>query len=137
MELYTLIISAAAVIAGIIIAFRSKKSEGVTYGTLDKIGIATNIILIPVYCIAGYPAFFLGMVSAPSGEGLLWFAGLVASVIIASPAVFCALGLGFSVALRKKGKSVPSFLIQFAGAVGICLSFILYGIAEPILRSLN
>ena len=57
---------------------------------------------------------------------------------IASAALICGLGLGFSVALRKKGKSKLSFWVQFAGFVGIGLTVGLYCLlAGNLLRYLN
>ena len=50
----------------------------------------------------------------------------------------CGLGLGFSVALRKKGKSKQSFAVQFAGVVGIGLSVLFYILfAGNLLQYLN
>ena len=126
MFLYVVIQAIAAVVLGILIAVLSKKAEGVTYGILDKIGIATNILLIPVYgCLSPF-YMFLGMISEPYAEGFLFPISLAVCLITASAALFCGLGLGFSVALRKKGKSGLSFAVQFAGFVGIALTVLLY-----------
>jgi hypothetical protein len=89
------------------------------------------ICLAPVY-------LFLGMISYPDHSGLLGILGWIVSVINASAALFCGLGLGFSVALRKKGKSKLSFAVQFAGVVGICLTVGMYCLfAGNLLSSLN
>ena len=64
--------------------------------------------------------------------------GFIVSFIAASAALFCGLGLGFSVALRRKGRSGLSFAVQFAGAVGIALTFLLYGVfAGSLITPLN
>ena len=47
-------------------------------------------------------------------------------------------GLGFSAALRKKGKSKQSFAMQFAGLAGVVLSLILFFVFYGnLLSSLN
>ena len=64
--------------------------------------------------------------------------GWIVAIIMASAAMFCWLGLGYSVSLRKKGKSVLSFTVQFAGIIGIGLTIILYYIfTGNLLRYLN
>jgi hypothetical protein len=54
------------------------------------------------------------------------YIGAIIGIVIASSTFFCALGLGLSVALRKKGKSRLSFAAQFMGAAAILLSVLLY-----------
>ena len=135
---YTLIEAIIAVVAGIWLAVRTKKSEGVVYGKLDKAGRITNIILIPIYvCLAPF-YMLLGMLTGTDCTGLLGVLGWIVSALIASTALVCGLGLGFSVALRKKGKSKLSFAVQFAGFVGIALCVGLYCLlAGNLLRYLN
>ena len=138
MYLYTLIEAAAGVIAGILLAVCTKKADGVVYGKLDKAGRITNILLIPVYLCLSPLYLFFGMISSPAYDGFLGILGWIASVIIASAALVCGLGLGFSVALRKKGKSRLSFAVQFAGIAGIGLSVGLYCLfAGNLLKFLN
>ena len=138
MFLYTVIQALVGIIAGIIIATRTKKSDGIVYGKLDTIGRITNIILIPVYAIISLPCMFLGMISSPKQDGILGILGWIVSIIIASEVLFCGLGLGASVALRKKGESKKSFLLQFAGAIAIVLTFVLYSVfAGNLLKPLN
>ena len=64
--------------------------------------------------------------------------GWIVSIIMASAALFCGIGLGLSAAFRKKGKSKLSFAVQFAGVGGIGLTgilfFLFYG---NLLRPLN
>ena len=64
MYLYFAFAAIAGLVAGIIIAARSKKTDGVVYGTLDKVGVATNILLIPIYAIVTAFFFFLAMVAS-------------------------------------------------------------------------
>ena len=139
MFLYTTSEAVVAVVAGILIAACTKKADGVTYGKLDKIGRVTNILLLLVYVGFSYVYLFLGMVANPRyDEGLLCVLGWIISVIMASAALFCGIGLGLSVAFRKKGKSKLSFAVQFAGVGGIALTvalfFLFYG---NLLRPLN
>ena len=49
MFLYTVTEAVIAVIAGILIAACTKRTDSVTYGKLDKIGRVTNILLLLVY----------------------------------------------------------------------------------------
>ena len=71
MFLYTSIGAVAAVIAGILIAVRTKKSNDITYTKLDKAGRITNILLIPVYLCSAPLYMFIGMISSPAHDGFL------------------------------------------------------------------
>ena len=124
MFLYYAFAAIVGLIAGIVIAARAKKAEGVVYGVLDKVGIATNILLIPAYAFVSIFCFYLVMVGMnPDGEGLLEILAYIVAIIGATGPAFCGLGLGASVALRKKGKSKLSFLAQFAGVAGLGITF--------------
>ena len=139
MYLYYLLASVAGLVAGIIIAARSKKADGVVYGALDKVGIATNILLIPVYAVLSTFFLFLVMLGMnPGGEGFIWVISLIVAVIGASGTALCGLGLGASVAFRKKGKSKLSFLVQFAGIAGFCITLLFYFLfGDGLFASLN
>lgn len=138
MYLYTIMEAVAAVVAAILLAACTKKADGVVYGKLDKAGRITNIVLIVVYALLAPLYIFLGMISYPDHDGFLGLLGWTVSVINASAALFCGLGLGFSVALRKKGKSKKSFAVQFAGLAGIALTVGMYCLfAGNLLSSLN
>ena len=126
MYLYTVIEAVVGVVAGLVIALGTKKADGVVYGKLDKAGRITNILLIPVYACLLPLCLFLGMISNPRYDGFLGILGWIVAVIIASAALFCGLGLGFSVAFRKKGRSKLSFAVQFAGVGGIGLTLAFY-----------
>lgn len=138
MFLYTVLTIPVAIIAGLLIALRTKKAENVTYGALDKIGRVTNIILIPLYlCFIPFTTF-LGSLADPFYDGILGFLGLIVSILIGSAALFSGLGLGASVALRKKGRSAASFTVQFAGVLGLGISMGLYAAtAGNLLCTLN
>ena len=139
MFLYYALVSIVGLIAGIVIAARSKKTEGVVYGTLDKIGIATNILLIPVYLVLITFFFFLVMLGMnPVNGGFFGIISWIVSIICSSSPALCGLGLGASVAWRKKGMSKKSFWVQFAGIAGfafVILIFILIG--DVVFASLN
>ena len=138
MYLYTTIEACIAVIAGILLAVCTKKADGVEYGKLDKAGRVTNILLIPVYvCLLPF-CLFLGMIANPQYDGFLGVLGWIVAIVMASAALFCGIGLGLSVAFRKRGKSKLSFAVQFAGLGGIGLTvllfFVFYG---NLLKPLN
>ena len=139
MFLYYALVSIVGLIAGIVIAARSKKTEGVVYGILDKIGIATNILLIPVYLVLITFFFFLVMLGMnPVNGGFFGIISWIVSIICSSSPALCGLGLGASVAWRKKGMSKKSFWVQFAGIAGfafVILIFILIG--DVVFASLN
>ena len=138
MFLYTVTEASAAGVAGILLAVSTKKSDGIVYGKLDKAGRITNILLTLLYIGFSPLYLFFGMISTPKHEGFLGILGWIVSIIIASAALFCGLGLGFSVALRKKGRSKLSFMVQFAGVIGIGLTVGLYSLfAGNLLRYLN
>ena len=138
MSIYVLLELIAGIVGGILIATRTKKIEGITYGKLDKAGRITNILLTVIYVILSPLYLLLGILSEPDGEGLWIILGVLVSVISASAALCCGLGLGWSIALRKKGKSGLSFAVQFAGVIGIALTILLYGVfAGTLITSLN
>ena len=138
MFLYTTIEAVIAVIAGILIAVCTKKSQDVAYSKLDKAGRIINILLIPVYVCLAPLYMFLAMIANPRYDGFLGILGWIVAVIMGSAALFCGLGLGFSVALRKKGKSKLSFAVQFAGVLGIAINLLLFFIFYGnLLRPIN
>ena len=115
-----------------------KKAEDVTYSKLDKAGRITNILLIPIYVCLAPLYLFLGMIASPSYDGFLGILGWMVAIIMGVTALFCGLGLGFSVALRKKGKSRLSFAVQFTGILGIAINLILFFLFYGnLLRHLN
>lgn len=138
MYLYTVIEAVIAVIAGIFIAVCTKRSDDVVYGKQDKIGRITNIILLLAYLGFSYVYLFLGMIASPRYDGFLGLLGWIVSVIMASAALFCGIGLGLSVAFRKRGKRKLSFAVQFLGVAGIGLTVILFFLFYgTLLRPLN
>ena len=127
MYFYFVLAAMAGLVAGIVIAARSKKADGVVYGILDKVGIATNVLLIPIYAIASIFCLFIVMLGyIPDGEGALAIVAWLLAIIGATGPALCGLGLGASVALRKNGKSGPSFWVQFAGVVGLGITILFF-----------
>ena len=138
MYLYTAIAAIIGLIAGILLAACTKKAEGVVYGKLDKAGRITNIVLIPVYIVLSLAYIAISFFASPAHDGFLGVLSWLVCVIIAVAPVSCGLGLGFSASLRKKGRSKPSFIIQFAGIVGCVLGVILFVVFYGnLLASLN
>ena len=138
MYLYTVIEAVVAVVAGLLLAVCTKKAEGVVYGKLDKIGWVTNILLLLFYVGFSYVYLLLGVIARPSYDGVLGILGWIVAVIMASAALFCGIGLGLSVAFRKKGRSKLSFAVQFAGIGGISLTVLLFfTFYGNLLRPLN
>ena len=138
MFLYTVIEAVLGVVVGIILAVHAKKSQDITYTKLDKIGFVTNILLSIVYVCLSPLYLFLGMISNPKYDGFLGLIGYIVAVIMASAAMFCWIGIGGSIALRKKGNSRLSFAAQFAGVIGIGLTVAFYFIfTGNLLKYLN
>ena len=122
---YYILVSIVGIVWGIVIAARAKKAEGVVYGALDKVGIATNILLIPVYFVMMMFCGALSLLSFhPRSGGFIEILGWLVAFIGSTGPLFCGLGLGKSIALRKKGKSKLSFLVQFAGVAGLGVTFL-------------
>lgn len=138
MFLYTIIEAIVAVVVGILVAVCTKRADGVSYGKLDKIGRITNILLLLFYVGFSFFYLFLGAIANPRYDGFLGVLGWIVSIIMASAALFCGIGLGLSVAFRKKGKSKLSFVVQFAGVGGISFTVILFFLFYGnLLRPLN
>ena len=138
MFIYVVLEALVGIIAGVMIAKRTKKADGVVYGRLDNAGRITNVLLAVIYAIAAPLYIFLGAISVPDGEGALIILGVLVAVIAASASLFCSLGLGLSIALRKKGKSALSFAVQFAGVLGIVLTLLICIVFEgSLIRPLN
>lgn len=127
MYIYFIFAAIAGLVAGIVIATRSKKAEGVVYGKLDNVGKVTNILLIPVYAIVSIFCWFVVLLGyIPDGEGILAVVAWVAAIIGATGPALCGLGVGASVAFRKKGKSKLSFWAQFAGVAGLAVTILFF-----------
>ena len=101
-------------------------------------GSITNLLLLVVYVCLAPLYLFLGMIATPRYDGILGILGWTVAIIMGSAALPCGLGLGFSAALRKRGRSKLSFALQFAGIAGIALTLILFFLFYGnLLRPLN
>jgi hypothetical protein len=138
MFLYIILCIIIGLITFICLAKLTKKSKDVIYNNLDNNCVITNIILFAAYILLSPLYLFLGLISYPGYEGFLGVIGWIISILNASTALFCGLGLGLSVAFRKKGKSKLSFAIQFLGLAAIAFTVITYCLfAGNLLQSLN
>lgn len=126
MFLYTTLEALLGVAVGLWFAIYTKKQDGVLYGKLDKAGRITNLVLLLVYACTAPVYMFIGMIARPHYDGFLSVLGWIVSIIAASAALFCGLGLGASVAFRKRGKSKLSFAVQFAGLAAIGLTMLIF-----------
>ena len=135
---YTVLEAIVGSVIGVLIATRTKKAEGITYGKLDKAGRITNVLLLLVYTITSPLYLFMGMLCGPDDGGILGVIGWILSIIVASASLGCSLGLGFSVRLRKQGKGGLSFAVQFVGLAAIALAVLLFCVFYGgLLGSLN
>jgi hypothetical protein len=74
----------------------------------------------------------------PEGEGIIGVLSWAVAFIGASGPALCGVGLGASVALRRKGKSELSFLVQFAGVIGVAITILfLIMFGDILFGSLN
>ena len=122
MFIYVVFCIIAGITSFILFATLTKKAEDVKYNGLDKAGRFTNVFVAIAYILLSPISLFVGLISNPAYEGFLGIIGWIISLLSASARVLCGLGLGFSVAFRKKGKSKLSFAIQFLGFVAIAFT---------------
>lgn len=136
--IYTSLEALIGLIIGLFVAIRTKKDVNVVYGKLDRIGQITNILLVLIYLRLAPLYLFLGVISNPAYDGFLGILGWIVSIIITSASFFCSIGIGYSIALRKQGKSKLSFIVQFAGLLAIGIIVLLYYIfTGNLLQYLN
>ena len=126
MFLYTVLVAVIGIAVGILLAVRTKKADGVTYGKLDRAGKILNIVLIPVYASISPFSMFIGMIGRTHYDGFWGLIGWILAVIAASATLFFGLGIGASVALRKQGKRKLSFVAQFAGFAAIAVMLVIF-----------
>ena len=135
---FYLLFLVAGIAVGVILVVRARKRESVTYTALDRISIVTNVVLCVVYFLISLMMLLMASITgtglnASSVQEVL--AHIFAYIIAATP-IYCGIALGMSVSLRKKGRSVAGFFIQFAGFVGIIL-FLLIGAIPWISITIN
>ena len=138
MSVYIILCIIVGILSFILLGSLTKKADGLVYNNLDNAGRITNIVLTIVYVFISPLYLFIGLISYPAHEGFLGVIGWAVSILNASTALFCGLGLGLSVAWRKKGKSKLSFAIQFLGLVAIVFTVISYCVfVGNLLQTLN
>lgn len=133
-----LLFPVAGVAVGIWLAVRARKIEAAVPTVLDRISMVTNIVLIPVYTILSLLMLFMAAITSTAYDvgAVQEVLATVLSFVIAATPIYCGIALGMSVSLRRKGRSVAGFLVQFAGFVGIVL-MILIGMIPWISISIN
>ena len=111
----------AGVAIGILIAVRARKIEAAVPTALDRVSLVINITLIPVYLILSILMMFMALITGTSygASSLQEIFAEVFSFVIAAAPIYCGIALGLSVSLRRKGRSLAGFLVQFAGFGGI------------------
>jgi hypothetical protein len=138
MLIYIILCIIVGILSFVLLGTLTKNADGVVYNSLDKAGKITNVVTTIFYVLISPLYLFLGLISQPAHEGFLGVIGWIISFLNASTALFCGLGLGLSVALRKKGKSKLSFAIQFLGLVAIAFTVISYCVfVGNLLQTLN
>lgn len=139
----SLLIAAIALLVGIaiglVLTFATKKKADLVPTTLDKVTKITNIVMIPVYLYAAYFSLALAMFTVPEHDGgALFVIDLIVCALVWIAPVCIGSGLGLSVALRKKGKSLASFVLQFAGLASTSASAIIYIVGvDRFISSIN
>ena len=126
MLIYIIVEGIIGLIGGILLAACTKRKEGTVRRKLDNVGEITNYILLPLYVLASGDCSVLGILCHPNYDGFLGFIGWIMSIIVASVPLVSGLGLGASVALRKRGKSKLSFIVQFAGIIAVALAIVIF-----------
>ena len=111
--IYTAAIAVLALLACMILI---KKDKELTCGTLDKISILLNILVI----VIGFP--FILIVSSLSE--ILAEVSPIQQLLYFSPAL-TVIGIAASVTLRRMGHKNLGFLIQFAGPAVFALSILI------------
>ena len=138
MFLYIILCIIVGILLFILLGLLTKKADGVVYNCLDKVGRITNGALTIFYVFISPLYLFLGLISYPAHDGFLGVIGWIITFLNSSTALLCGLGLGLSVAWRKKGKSKLSFAIQFLGVVAIAFTVISYCVfVGNLLQTLN
>lgn len=131
MESYSFIALPIAIVIGLGMVILTKRNKKLKLNSLDKVGIFTNIILIPIYFLMSSFAAVLAMAEIPIPEGLSlpYIVGEILLFFIACTPIVCGFSLGLAVRFRRFGRSKQSFLIQFFGATWFAVANLIYEIA--------
>lgn len=109
MFLYVILSAICGVIGGILLSVCTKKKENVVYGALDNAGVVTNIVLTIIYAISAPFYMFIGMIAEPYRDGFWGVVGVIIAIIMGSTPLIAGVGIGASVALRRRGKKLLAF----------------------------
>ena len=124
---FYLLFLVAGIAVGIILVVYARKREAVTYTVLDRVSIVTNVVLCVVYFLLSLIMLLMASITDSglnTGPVQKFLADVFACTIAATP-IYCGIALGLSVTLRKKGRSVAGFLIQFSGFIGLLLCLLI------------
>ena len=124
MDAYS-IISLLTIIVTILLIWKIRKPTDYSYSLLDTSGLILNLVLIvmiyPPLCVAAalmeIDAFATDRFGMILEANIAFMGRLMPSI--------CVSCVGASTILRRKGKSVPSFLIQFVGAAWFAIIIVL------------
>lgn len=134
MDFMVVVFFPIALFIGFFLALKQKKSPEVVYGTADKVGAALNILLAIVFAIGSCMPVFLAMVVRSAPDATAWqnVLCILASALIGAAPVYCAIALGHAAALRKKGHSIKSLVVQFSGIAGIVIPVLMFQLLESL-----
>lgn len=137
--LIAIIALVAGIALGIVLAAATKKKEGVVASPLDKVTKITNIVMIPVSLYLAYFSIALSMFTVPEHDGgALFVIDLIICSLIWIAPVCIGGGLGLSAALRKRGRSLASFVLQFIGIMSTFASVVIYVLGvDRVISSIN
>lgn len=120
-------------LGALVIALLIKRKDGVIYTALDKRGKDMNIILSIIYIPMSFMAIFtMFFFDDPSVKGLSYSILTTAVSIGFLTPIISIIGIFLSIVLRKRGKSVLSFKVQFAGLISFGLVFLLVMLAAAV-----
>lgn len=134
METYSFLAVPMGIIIGVFMVILTKRNPKLQLTNLDRIGIVTNVILIPVYLFLSAFTAVLALATIPEPEGLTlpYVVGELLLFIIACTPIASGFCLGLSVRFRRLGRSSKSFFIQFVGLIWFILANFIYEIASAV-----
>ncbi len=115
----------------------AKNNENDSVRKIDKVGMLFNIILSIIYV----PMSFVGMLGIMMSDGIIsttnqLYANLISIfcyISMATP-ILCIAGIILSIMLRKRGKSILAFFIQFMPLIIFLLDLLFLYIIDKFYR---